>query len=275
MSVMKQRIVFRGLQVSEFIHAQELAARDSLINSPAGKKFVKTFGDLNLKLYKTITEGTYVQLKPQAAPGLFRILKHVCAILDYKEEALPDIYLYHAMDHTVRPCSADKTYIVMADYVLQSYDEDMLYYILGNAVTMILAGHVKMTTAASYMGASKLLLLPQLEFKRYLHFADATSDRGGLLACQSFAAAARCHLFELGLPPCESRKLFSTDEQAAAFARRYLKEAGDGGRKNALVTDLAAKWIKANYIEAPGEEMLEDLLGWYTREYPGLIEKYR
>ncbi len=267
--------MFRGLQVSEFIHAQELAARDSLINSPAGKKFVKTFGDLNLKLYKTITEGTYVRLKPQAAPGLFRILKHVCAILDYKEEALPDIYLYHAMDHTVRPCSADKTYIVMADYVLQSYDEDMLYYILGNAVTMILAGHVKMTTAASYMGASKLLLLPQLEFKRYLHFADATSDRGGLLACQSFAAAARCHLFELGLPPCESRKLFSTDEQAAAFARRYLKEAGAGGRKNALVTDLAAKWIKANYIEAPGEEMLEDLLDWYTREYPGLIEKYR
>ena len=41
-----------------------------------------------------------------------------------------------------RPCSADHTYIVMADYVLQSYDEDMLYYILGNAVTMILAGHV-------------------------------------------------------------------------------------------------------------------------------------
>ena len=92
-------------------------------------------------------------------------------------------------------------------------------------MTMILAGHVKMTTAAAYMGASRLLLLPQLEFKRYLHYADATSDRGGLLACQSFAAAARCHLFELGLPPAESRKLFSTDEQAAAFVTQYIKEA--------------------------------------------------
>ena len=112
----------------------------------------KPSGDLNLKLYKTITEGTYVRLQPQAAPSLFRILKDVCRILDYREAQLPEIYVYHAMDHTVRPCSADHTYIVMADYVLHSYDEDMLYYILGNAVTMILAGHVKMTTAAAYMG---------------------------------------------------------------------------------------------------------------------------
>ena len=275
MRMMSRKMAFRGLQVSDFIHSQELAARDSLVNSPAGKKFVKTFGDLNLKLYKTITEGTYVRLQPQAAPSLFRILKDVCRILDYREAQLPEIYVYHAMDHTVRPCSADHTYIVMADYVLHSYDEDMLYYILGNAVTMILAGHVKMTTAAAYMGASRLLLLPQLEFKRYLHYADATSDRGGLLACQSFAAAARCHLFELGLPPAESRKLFSTDEQAAAFVTQYIKEAESGGQKNNLMTDLAAKWIRANYIEAPGEELLKDLLDWYQTEYPALLQKYR
>lgn len=272
---MSDKMVFHGLQVSDFIHPHELAARDSLINSPAGKKFVKTFGDLNLKLYKTITEGAYVQLQPRSAPRIFRILNHVCKILDYGTDDIPDIYVYHAMDHTVRPCSADHIYIVMADYVLQTYDDEMLYYMLGNAIAMIRAGHVKMATAAAYMGASKLLLLPQLEFKRYLHFADATSDRGGLLACQSFAAAARCHLFELGLPPSESRKLFGTDEQAVRFAGHYLKEAEPQKQNSNLVTELAAKWIKANYIEAPGEEMLKDLLGWYVNEYPKLIQAYR
>lgn len=273
-NAMGQKIVLRGLQISDFIHPKELAARDSLVNTPAGKKLVKTFGDLNLKLYKTITEGTYVQLKPQTAPSLFRILRNVCAILDYRE-MIPEVYVYHSMSHMVRPCSADSIYIVMADYVLQTYDEDMLYYILGNAIAMILAGHVEMTTAASYMGSSKLLLLPQLEFKKYLHLADITSDRGGLLACQSFAAAIRCHLFELGYPPSESRKLFTTDEEAVLFVRRYLKEAEAGSKKNNLVTDLAAKWIKANYIEAPGEEMMKELLEWYIREYPALLQKYR
>ena len=149
-SAMGQKIILRGLQVSDFIHPKELAARDSLVNTPAGKKLVKTFGDLNLKLYKTITEGTYIQLKPQTAPSLFRILRNVCAILDYRE-MIPEVYVYHSMSHMVRPCSADSIYIVMADYVLQTYDEDMLYYILGNAVAMILAGHVEMTTAASYI----------------------------------------------------------------------------------------------------------------------------
>ena len=105
MRMMNRKMAFRGLQVSDFIHSQELAARDSLVNSPAGKKFVKTFGDLNLKLYKTITEGTYVRLQPQAAPSLFRILKDVCRILDYREAQLPEIYVYRAMDHTVRPLS--------------------------------------------------------------------------------------------------------------------------------------------------------------------------
>lgn len=272
---MGNKLVFHGLKVSDFIHPQELSAKDSLVNSPAGKKFVKTFGDLNLKLYQTITEGAYVQLKPQAAPRIFRILSEVCRILDYGTADIPDIYVYHAMDHVVRPCSADHIYIVMADYVLRTYDDEMLFYMFGNAIAMILAGHVKMATAAAYMGASKLLLLPQLEFKRYLHFADATSDRGGLLACQSFAAAARCHLFELGMPPSESRRLFATDGQAVLFVGRYLKEAQTQEQNGNLVTELSAKWIRANYIESPGEEMLKDLLEWYISEYPRLIRVYR
>lgn len=59
---------------------------------------------INLKLYKTITEGTYVRLQPQAAPSLFRILKDVCRILDYREAQLPEIYVYHAMDRSRSGC---------------------------------------------------------------------------------------------------------------------------------------------------------------------------
>ena len=78
----------------------------------------------------------------------------------------------------------------MSDYVLRNFDEDMLYYSFGNAVAMIMAGHVKITTVAAYMGSSLWTAVPQMKFKQYLHMADSTSDRGGLLACQSMAAAA-------------------------------------------------------------------------------------
>lgn len=59
----------------------------------------------------------------------------MCWILDYRETEPPEIYGITPWITRRGPCSADHTYIVMADYALQSYDEDMLYYILGNAVT--------------------------------------------------------------------------------------------------------------------------------------------
>ena len=53
-----------------------------------------------------------------------------------------------------------ENYLVMSDYVLRNFDEDMLYYSFGNAVAMIMAGHVKITTvAATWVPVCGLLFL--------------------------------------------------------------------------------------------------------------------
>lgn len=270
---MKKRVVFKNLQVSEFIHEKEVTLSQSAMNSPEVKKLIGLVSDVNLKLNKTKIQGTYIQLTADMVPEVFGILEDVCHILDHPH--VPELYMCKLMSATVIPCTAETDYIVISDYVLECYDEEMLYFAFGNAITMIMAGHVKMTTAAAYMGCNIWTALPQMKFKEYLHAADATSDRGGLLACQSLSAAARCHFLELGLPPSVTRKLFGTDKEAAQYIEKYLKEVA---RKNDLdrgLTKLGEWWTNLNSFEAAANDMLLELYLWYRKDYPALLEKYR
>lgn len=270
---MEKRVVFKGLEVTEFIHSREAELEDSIINAPTVRKLIESAGAVSLRMNKTRIEGTYIQLHPNTAPRVFQILEDVCCILDYA--GLPEVYVWKSMANTIMPCMAETNYIVITDYVLAEYDDAMLYYGFGNAIAMIRAGHVKLTTAAAYMGCNLWTLLPQAKFKEYLHAADATSDRGGLLACQSLAAAARCHLMELGLPPKVSRTLFTTDEEASEYILRYLSsvvEENDGHRALAKWGEL---WQDAVNFEAAANLMLADMYLWYLKEYGPLLEKYR
>lgn len=269
---MKNRIIWKGLSVSDFIHPGEEQAKNSFAKTPAYQKIVSAVSDVSLKLYKTVIEGTYIKLSPDTAPYIFAVLKDVCRILDYPN--VPDIYLCHLMSQMVNPCSAGQDYILIADYVLETYDEEMLYYTFGNAITMIMAGHVKITTAAAYLPSGMLLTLPQIPFKQYLHLADATSDRGGLLACQSLAAAARCHFFELGIAPATSRRLFDTDKMAEEFIEKYLSSIKQKNGHNSALTKAAGWWVNATYIEGAANLMLKELYTWYLDGYQELVRKY-
>ena len=262
----------KNLQVEDFIHARELELQDSVINSPEVKKLIELVSDVNLKINKTRIQGTYIRLYPHTAPVAFAVLEDVCRILGHDQ--VPELYLCKMMSKIVQPCTAERDYIIISDYVLEQYDEEMLYFAFGNAITMILAGHVKMTTAAAYMGCNIWTALPQMKFKEYLHAADATSDRGGLLACQNLVAAAKCHFLELGIYPSLCDQLFTTDEEAAVFIENYLDEVAkknDGSRSFAA---LGEWWLNTNSFEGAANAMLEDLYQWYTQEYQALLEKY-
>lgn len=270
---MSRRVVLRGLQTAEFIHPKEEALREGIINHPMVRKLIESVGDVNLRINKTRTQGTYLQLYPHTAPRVFQILEEVCTILDCPD--VPEIYLRKSYSKSIIPCFAEKSYLIITDYVLEQFDDDMLYYGFGNAVAMIRAGHVKLTTAAAYMGCNIWTLLPQIKFKEYLHAADATSDRGGLLACQSFAVAARYHLMELGLPLNTCRNLFTTDEEAAEYVKQYLFAAVEENERYRFTASLGEMWLDAVNFEAAGNLMLADLYVWYLKEYKPLLEKYR
>lgn len=270
---MKKRVVFKNLRVSEFIHEKEVALSQSAMNSPEVKKLINLISDVNLKLNKTRIQGTYIQLTADMMPEVFAILEDVCRILDHPQ--VPELYMCKMMSATVVPCTAETDYIVISDYVLEYYDEEMLYFAFGNAIAMILAGHVKMTTAAAYMGCNIWTALPQMKFKEYLHAADATSDRGGLLACQSLAAAARCHFLELGLPPAVTKNLFSTDEETAQYIETYLHEVAQKNDLDRGLTKLGEWWSDLNSFEAAANDMLLELYLWYRKDYQTLLGKYR
>jgi len=269
---MIERARLKNLRVSDFIHEKEVELKSGVINSPEVKNLIEMVSDVNLKINKTQIQGTYIQLYPHTAPEVFAVLEDVCQILGYPN--VPELYLCKMMSKIVQPCIAEKEYIIISDYVLEQYDRDMLYFAFGNALTMILAGHVKMTTAAAYMGCNIWTALPQMKFKEYLHATDATSDRGGLLACQSLAAAARCHFLELGLPPALCRRYFTTDAEAEVFIEAYLKDVEAKNSHGRSLASLGEWWLNANCFEGAANVMLLDLFQWYRKDYRRLMRRY-
>lgn len=257
------RRILRGLKVSEFIHPDELQNKQRVASDSGAQRLIAKATEWCTELLDPFTQGTFIKINDTCAPEFMKVVRDVCTILEVE---VPEVYVCHLMSTNVMPMGTDqKSYLVVPDFVLKFFDSEMLYYNVGNAITMIKADHVGLTTLAAYMpGGSIFIEMPKMLFCAYLHAADATSDRGGLLASQSFAATARCQLYELGIPPKESRKLFSTDEEAERFVEQYL----DAHQKilnkyNGLFNGVARQFQRMSYIEAPANKMFHELFAWY------------
>lgn len=257
------RLILRGLSVSEFIHPDELRNKAQAMKDSGVQKILATATDWCKELLEPFTQGTFVKLNNSCAPDFMEIVRNVCIIMEVE---VPEVYVCHLMSKDIMPMGTDqKSYIVVPDFVFSSFDNEMLYYNIGNAITMIKAEHVGLTTLAAYMpGGSIFIDTPKMLFCAYLHAADATSDRGGLLASQSFAASVRSHFLELGIPPKETRKLFTTDAEAELFVEHYLEEHEKIlDRYNTLFNKVARQFQRMSYIEAPANKMLRELFEWY------------
>lgn len=257
------RLILRGLKVSEFIHPDELQNRQRVESDFGVQRLIVTATEWCTELLEPFTQGTFVKINKSCAPDFMKVVCDVCTILEVE---VPEVYVCHLMSTNVMPMGTDnKSYLVVPDYVLNTFDNEMLYYDVGNAMTMIKADHVGLTTLAAYMpGGSIFIDAPKMVFCAYLHAADATSDRGGLLASQSFAATARCQLYELGIPPKESRKYFTTDAEAEQFVDQYLKSHEKIISKyNGLFNRFARQFQRMSYIEAPANKMLSEIFKWY------------
>ena len=270
-----QRKILRGLKVSDFIHPNELVAQQAALSNETVRKYLNTAAELCTNIVDPITQGTFVKINEDSEPMLIRIVREVCEILDVTP--VPDVYLCHLMYVNISPYGSEVPYLVVPDYVLRYIDEDMLYYNVGNAITMLKADHVELATIAAYMPGGGLIEIPKLLFTKYLHCADSTSDRGGLLACQSFSAAVRNHFWELGIPPSKSAKFLSDDKSAEIFVEKYLTEqAFVLERFNGIFTRAARFWQRMAYLEAPTNKMLREIFDWYKdpKGYNAVLSKY-
>ncbi|MDO4328925.1 MAG: hypothetical protein Q4C66_06275 [Lachnospiraceae bacterium] len=262
---MKKKVL-QGLNQEEYIHDEELAimlgTSDDIIHKGLDK-----INDISVALMRRMTLGRYIAVDESSAPELSEIVTSVCRILDYPE--VPKIYICHQAAQTIFCAGTDTMIIVISDYIIENFDMDMLYYTIGNTISMFKSGHVSMVTAYAIMPEMLLTAPVELGIKKYLRAADMTSDRGGLLACQNISAALKCILWEAGIPLTEIRYL--DEKETIQLARSYIKSVENISLD--CVTGLAAHLKEYNMDFMPHPYRINELLKWYETGYQELIKK--
>ena len=255
-----------GLQELEYIHEDELAMRheNSLDILHAG---LDKINDMSVALMKQMILGRYVAVTEKSAPGLVDMVKDVCAILDY--HYIPKIYICHQAAQTIFCAGTDYRIIVISDYIIENLDADMLYFMIGNTISMFKSGHVRMVTAYAIMPGTLLTMPVELGIKKYLRVADMTSDRGGLLACQNISAALKCMLWEAGIPLREIRTL--DENETVQLVNAYLDSVENISLD--YVTGLAAKVKEYNMDTMPHPYRIKQLLEWYKTGYQAVMKR--
>lgn len=264
----KAKKCLKGLRLEEYIHPAEQKYRgESGEGADLVSKGLDALSDLSVSMVRRITLGKYVEVTAQTAPYAVGVLRDVCRILDYDHQ--PRLYVCRKMSQEVVVGGTDSAQILLSDYTLEQLDRDMLYYVFGNAVSMLKAGHVRLATVCSVLGGSPVMMPFRLALQAYLRAADLTSDRGGLLACQNFSAAARYLLWEAGLPMSELRG--KDDAELEKLCDAYL-EAMDCVSTD-WVSYLSSEWMKLNWSATAAVYRLRELSTWYRQRYQDVLNR--
>ena len=268
---MIKKRVFPGLRIDDFIHNEDQKFYSNDKDSASlVEKGLELLNDASVLLAREVTLGRYVEVTEHNCPRLVNILKNVCKILDFNQ--MPGIYLHHEAEQYTLALGSNRLHILVSEYALECYDDDMLYFILGNAVTMFKGGHTTLNTICNLSGGLKIAYPVKLVLLKKLRAADLTSDRGGLLACQSFDAAARCILMSMGYPHSDLIRLNTDELTNVVEAVIHNEEQTDYG---GLLGDAAVSLIRVNMISSPAGIKLKELYDWYRTGYKTLYESGR
>lgn len=265
---MNAKLKLTGLKTTDYIHPDEKSIRLS-DDFTFITKGLDVLNDLNVAALQHITLGSYIEITETTSPRIKSIVDDVCSILDYK--TCPRVYICHQASQTLFCAGTDNMQITLSDYVIDHFDDDMLYFAFGNLISMFKAGHVKLTTVCSLMIDSPKTQFLELPLNAYLRAADLSSDRGGLLACQNFAAAAKVILWNTGIPIKEMAS--KTEADMIELSKAYL-EAIEGISPDWLTVGSVA-WKKANMESMPTFYKLKELLEWYKSDYFSLLSRWK
>lgn len=261
-----KRKYLTGISPDDYIHPAEKKVR---INSAEIiSKGLDVLNDLSVSLVRRITLGKHIHVTDKTAPVLYNIVKDVCRVLDYPH--IPQVYICHQAAQTRFCAGTDQNQITLSDYILEQYDYDMLYFAIGNLISMFKSGHVKFVTVCSMMPPLPISKAFELPFYTYLRAADLSSDRGGLLACQSFPAAAKCILWDAGIPVSEMQKM---NEDEIIRVSEACISAADTYSPDWLEC-VAVGWEKLNMTSTPYAYRLKELLAWYRSGYAELLQHW-
>lgn len=261
---MKKQIL-HGLSKEEYIHDDECSmSKDYLKKIEIG---LDRINDLSVALMRKVTLGSYVEVTENTAPDLFEILIDVCNILCFSP--IPKVYICHEPSQANMCAGTGDMVIILSDFILDSFDTDMLYFTIGNIISMFKSGHVKMVTAYSIIPKAIVTAPIEMLIKKYLRAADMTSDRGGLLACQNIAAAIKCILWEAGVSLHEIR--FLSEEETLSLAKDYIQSVALFSIDS--LENLATNVTEYSMDFKPHTYRIQELLDWYSTGYLRILEK--
>ncbi len=255
-----------GLSVNDFAHPEDLAAVNSLKKIQSIDKLMANIEEKSNQIYiRMITLGNCVRITEQNDPKLFSVVNEVCKILDY--DNIPEIYTYRNFGIDVEPSGVDKPVIIIPDFVINNFDENLLYFTVGRAITRLKSGYLKFFIAAKIM----LLATDSIPFvsdavklalSNWLRKSELTADRGGFLACQNFQTATRFLMCKAGMPLKETKTVKIHD---------YIEDCKfDGGlaKMGKAVQTLSNATGWAN-------DRISELFLWNAQgEYGNILDKY-
>ena len=235
------KIFFRGLQTEDYAHPNE-------------KLFAARAGDDLEKLDGDFVQQTGTELNQQTAPEVFDAMREVCDILDYP--TVPKVFVRH--ESCAKVFVGDNE-ISITDSVANEFDRQMKCFVFGSAVSMLKGGHSRL----SNVNGKNLSAATIMALQEYLRAVNLSDDRGGLLCCQDFAAAARCILAEVGLSLNKLKLL--RDEEILQLVENYLQQAADVTFDRQSGASSFFKPMSGNREPAPIR--LRELLAWYRGGY--------
>lgn len=197
-------IKLNGITVESFAHPEEKKALEALQKVKIVEKALNWIANEETRIVlKTEIMGNYVGIMPKDTPKLYGLVEEVCDILDF--HPVPQLYTHRSVDFDIKIFAAKHPMLVIPDFILNDFDEEMLRFEIGCAITALKAktDQLKMLASATDMITDTIpvigeALVPVLA--NWSRKASYTEDRGGLLACQSYEAAMRTLIRITGLP---------------------------------------------------------------------------
>lgn len=126
-------VKFKGLDVNEFAHPDG-AISDDLTNSKI-LEFLAT-SPTQIAMATQLLR-SYIHVSEKDLPRVYNLLKEVCETLDYPK--MPEIYMNRSEEFDWKIYLDDTPIIVLTDFAINNFDDEMLKFHLGCAVTSLKA----------------------------------------------------------------------------------------------------------------------------------------
>ena len=120
--------ILTGLKMSDFSHPDDLKAMKAISMVPGVDKAMTFLEDkINQLEFSLTTMGSCVRLTEKTAPRHYKILRHVCQILDYPK--VPEIYSTRSYNIDITMGGVENLIMRVPDFILNHYDDSLLYFI--------------------------------------------------------------------------------------------------------------------------------------------------